>query len=142
MAKSRKIQIRRVLTSTPLARQHELRLEKDRRRPVIPWASFRRTSYPKAALDLAFNAQLALAAGEYGAVDLFARIASAMALGGAPFDLVAEASRIVNDEIRHADTATAWRSCAVTERPSPRSIPRVSSASRSCPSRWKISISS
>jgi hypothetical protein len=103
VAKSQKIQIRRILTETPLARQHELRLEKDRRRPVIPWASFRRASYPKAALDLAFDAQLALAAGEYGAVDLFARIASALALAGAPFDLVAEASRIVSDEIRHAD---------------------------------------
>ena len=103
MAKPRTIQIRRVLTETPLARQHELRLEKDRRRPVIPFKSFRRESYPKPALDLAFNAQLALAAGEYSAVDLFARIASAMSLVGAPFDLVAEASRIVNDEIRHAD---------------------------------------
>jgi hypothetical protein len=103
VAKSRKIEIRRVLTDTPLARQHELRLEKERRRPAIPFASFRRSSYPKPALELAFEAQLALAAGEYGAVDLFARIASALALGGAPFDLVAEASRIVSDEIRHAD---------------------------------------
>ena len=103
MAKTSKIEIRRVLTSTPLARQHELRLEKERRRPKIPFSSFRRGDYPEAALELAFNAQLALAAGEYGAVDLFARIASAMTLGGAPFDLVAEASRIVSDEIRHAD---------------------------------------
>jgi hypothetical protein len=103
LARPRTIQIRRVLTETPLARQHELRLEKDRRRPVIPFASFRRETYPKPALDLAFNAQLALAAGEYSAVDLFARIASAMSLVGAPFDLVAEVSRIVSDEIRHAD---------------------------------------
>lgn len=103
MAKAQKIEIRRVLTNTPLARQHELHLEKGRRRPAIPWAKFRRADYPEQALELAFDAQRALASGEYSAVDLFARIASALTLAGAPFDIVAEASRIVSDEIRHAD---------------------------------------
>jgi hypothetical protein len=103
VAKARTLEVRRVLTDTPLARQHERHLEKPRRRPQIPWNKFRRSDYPKAALELAFDAQRALAGGEYGAVDLFARVASALALSGAPFDIVAEASRIVSDEIRHAD---------------------------------------
>jgi hypothetical protein len=54
---------------------------------------------------LAFDAQKALALGEYTAVDLFAQISSGLALNGAPFDIVAAATRIPTDEIRHADLA-------------------------------------
>src|SRR5262249_47554569 len=49
--------------------------------------------------------QRALARGEYSAVDLFARIASALSLNGAPLDIVAAATRIPTDEARHADYA-------------------------------------
>ena len=103
MAKLTPLQIRRVLTATPLARQHERNLDRPRRRPRIPWQSFRRSDYHDDALSLAFEAQRALATGKYGAVDTFARLASSLALSGAPFDIIAEASRIPSDEIRHAD---------------------------------------
>ena len=66
---------------------------------------FDRTKYPEAALALAFHAQKALALGEYTAVDLFAQLASGLALNGAPFDIVAMATRVPTDEIRHADLA-------------------------------------
>jgi hypothetical protein len=99
--------VRRVLTDTPLARQHEHRLDgrASRRRKPIPWSAFDRAKYPAAALALAGDAQAKLALGEYGAVDLFAHLASGMALNGAPFDLVAAASSVPADEIRHADYA-------------------------------------
>ena len=60
---------------------------------------------PQALSHFAANAQRMLATGEYGAVDLFARIASALALNGAPFDIVAAAAHVPSDEIRHADYA-------------------------------------
>jgi hypothetical protein len=96
-----------VLTDTPLARQHEHNLAQraGRSGKVIPWGDFRREAYPAPALALAHNAQAMLATGEYGAIDVFARLASALALNGAPFDLVASAARIPSDEIRHADYA-------------------------------------
>jgi hypothetical protein len=102
-----RIRVRRVLTATPLARQHERRLAGSltRRIPAIPWETFDRSRYPEPALALAAHAQSKLALGEYGAVDLFARLASAMALLGVPFDLVAAAARTPADEIRHADYA-------------------------------------
>ncbi|MGH7437852.1 MAG: ferritin-like domain-containing protein [Polyangiaceae bacterium] len=97
--------IRRTLTDTPLARAHERALldHGSKRHKPIPYDRFDRRSYPDAALALSFDAQKALALGEYTAVDLFARIASGLALNGAPFDVVAAATRIPTDEIRHAD---------------------------------------
>jgi hypothetical protein len=100
-----RVTIRRVLTDTPLARVHERAILEhgSRRHRPIPFDRFDRTKYPPAALALAFQAQKALALGEYTAVDLFAQLASALALHGAPFDVVAMAARIPADEIRHAD---------------------------------------
>jgi hypothetical protein len=102
-----RVRVRRVLTATPLARQHERRLAGSltRRVPAIPWETFDRSKYPAPALALAAHAQSKLALGEYGAVDLFAHLASSMALLGVPFDLVAAAARTPADEIRHADYA-------------------------------------
>lgn len=98
--------IRRQLTDTPLARQHDLVVTgRERRGATIPWSRFHRSHYPEPALALANHAQRSLAAGEYSAITLFARIASAMALHGAPIDLVTAASRVPGDEARHADLA-------------------------------------
>jgi hypothetical protein len=107
MAKTGSVQVRRVLTETPLARQHEKTLEGKvtRKRPPIDFAKFDRAKYPRPALALAHHAQTRLALGEYTAVDLFAHLASAMTLNGVPFDLVAAAATIPHDEIRHADYA-------------------------------------
>jgi hypothetical protein len=104
---STRVRVQRVLTKTPLARQHDRALggRLTRRIPAIPWGTFDRSKYPAAALALAAEAQSKLALGEYGAVDLFAHLASAMALNGVPFDLVAAAARTPADEIRHADYA-------------------------------------
>jgi hypothetical protein len=101
------VHVRRVLTSTPLARQHDRTLERGltRKRPNIPFAGFRRDRYPKPALALAHHTATKLALGEYTAVDLFAHLASSMTLNGVPFDLVAAASSVPHDEIRHADYA-------------------------------------
>jgi hypothetical protein len=100
-----RVKIRRALTDTPLARLHDRAILEhgSRRHKAIPFERFDRSKYPEAALKLAFNAQKALALGEYTAVDLFAQLASALALNGAPFDVVAAATRIPTDEIRHAD---------------------------------------
>jgi hypothetical protein len=46
-----------------------------------------------------------LAAGEYGAVHLFSRLASAVSLHGVPLDLVLAVSTVAGDEARHADHA-------------------------------------
>ncbi|HEY8042009.1 MAG TPA: ferritin-like domain-containing protein, partial [Polyangiaceae bacterium] len=105
MAAPTDVKIRRVLTDTPLARLHEraiLQHGSARHRPV-PFDRFDATRYPKAAVDLAYDAQRALALGEYTAVDLFAHVASGLALNGAPFDIVAAGARVPSDEIRHAD---------------------------------------
>jgi hypothetical protein len=101
------VHVRRVLTQTPLARQHERTLERGlaRKHPHIPFDKFDRKKYPAPALALAHHAQTRLALGEYTAVDLFSHIASAMTLNGVPFDLVAAASSVPHDEIRHADYA-------------------------------------
>jgi hypothetical protein len=105
MTATSQTKIRRTLTDTPLARLHEKAIldHGSRRHKPIPFEKFDRTRYPQAALALALQAQKALALGEYTAVDLFARIASSLALNGAPFDIVAAATRIPTDEIRHAD---------------------------------------
>jgi hypothetical protein len=100
------VKVRRALTDTPLARQHEHMLTgRGRKVRPIPWSRFDRSRYPEPALALAYDAQRMLATGEYGAIDLFARLASALAQNGAPFDLVASAARIPMDEMRHADYA-------------------------------------
>lgn len=107
-APPRVVELRRHLTDSPLARLHEHALAQrfaPRRHAPIPWSSFDRSRYPAPALALATNAYTMLAVGEYGAIDVFARLASALALNGAPFDLVAAAARIPADEIRHADYA-------------------------------------
>jgi hypothetical protein len=105
MTAASQTRIRRTLTDTPLARLHDKAIldHGSRRHKPIPFDKFDRTRYPTAALALALQAQKALALGEYTAVDLFARIASGLALNGAPFDIVAAATRIPTDEIRHAD---------------------------------------
>ena len=103
--------VRRVLSETPLARGYELSLLGERRkRRRIPWERFDRARYPGPALDLAGDAHLRLAEGEYHAVGLFGRIASGVAMAPAPFDLVAAATRISSDEIRHADYCTRFAS--------------------------------
>src|SRR5580704_13253473 len=102
-----RLRVRRVVTATPLARQHEQFISGRTRRAhkAVPWTAFDRSKFPEAALALAADAQSKLALGEYGAVDLFAHLASAMTLNGVPFDLVAEVTRVPADEIRHADIA-------------------------------------
>jgi hypothetical protein len=102
-----RIQIRRVLTQGPLARQHDRLLAGRGARKIVevPWSKFDRSKYPAPALALACKAQTMLATGEYEAVDLFSRIAAGLAINGAPIDLVAAATRVAADEIRHADYA-------------------------------------
>jgi hypothetical protein len=107
MTAPERLRVRRVLTGSPLARQYDRVLagRTTRAIPDIPWARFDREKYPEAALALACKAQTMLATGEYQAVELFSRIAAALALSGAPIDLVAAATRAATDEIRHADYA-------------------------------------
>jgi hypothetical protein len=102
-----RVKIRRVLTRTPLARQHDRLIAggPPRKRRPVPWGRFVRSKYPAPALALATKAQTMLAQGEYEAVDLFSRIASGLAIAGAPLDLVAAATRVATDEARHADYA-------------------------------------
>ena len=102
-----RVKIRRVLTDTALARQHDRLLAggPPRKRIDVPWKRFVRSRYPAPALALACKAQTMLAQGEYEAVNLFSRIAGGLAIAGAPLDLVAAATRVATDEIRHADYA-------------------------------------
>src|SRR5215468_10538749 len=113
MALSRFIAIRRTSSGTPLARRFQAGA---RERGVgsrasrehsgkIPWEAFNRARYSAPALALSAHAQRSLALGEYGAVHLFARLASALALNAAPFDVVRAASAIPADEARHAELA-------------------------------------
>lgn len=99
--------LRRALSdSSDEARYDKLVTERAGRAAVrIPWRSFDRTKYPEAALALAVDAQTKLAWGEYGAIEIFARMAAAAARLGVPFDLVAALCRIPSDEMRHADQA-------------------------------------
>ncbi|HEY1956070.1 MAG TPA: ferritin-like domain-containing protein [Polyangiaceae bacterium] len=112
------MRIRRVLTETPLARLHERTLLQrgPRKGVAIPWGSFRRDRHPRAALALAYDAQRMLALGEYAAVGLFSRFVEALARIGAPFDIVSAATRVPQDEIRHADLAFRFAAmCAARE---------------------------
>lgn len=126
------MQIRRVLTSTPLARVHERTLLQrgPRKGIAVPWGSFRRDAYPDAALALAYDAQRMLALGEYSAVSLFARFVDGLARVGAPFDIVSAATRVPQDEIRHADLAFRFAAlCADRD-------VTVESSEQPSPSRW------
>jgi len=80
----------------------ELRVRKHA--PGLDW-TFERERYPEEALALAFDAERRLAMGEYGAITLFARVASALTLHGAPFDIICAASEVPADEARHAELA-------------------------------------
>lgn len=104
------VQIQRAYSSTPLARQHELVLRTGGRRKLapIPWGEFRRDAYGAEALELAAFANRALATGEYGAIGVFCRVASSMAMHGVPLDLVSAATRATTDELRHADYASRF----------------------------------
>jgi hypothetical protein len=99
------LEVRAALSGTPLARRHERTLGgKLARLPkALPWSAFRRDQHPESALALATDLWLGLARGEYGAVGLFAKIASAMTAAGAPFDLVYAATLASGDETRHAE---------------------------------------
>jgi hypothetical protein len=101
------IDIRRVLTKTPLARQHEGRVSgRSTRRPrPIAWAAFDPAPFPRPAIDLAVDSYTKLAIGEYGAVQLYAQLTSAMTLAGLPMDLITASAAICTDEARHADYA-------------------------------------
>jgi hypothetical protein len=110
--------IQRVYSSTPLEKQHRVLLDTGGSRKIapIPWDQFDRSAYPEEALKLAAYANRALATGEYGAIGVFSRITSAMAAHGVPLDLVSAASRVVTDELRHADYASRMASlCAGKE---------------------------
>lgn len=104
------VRLRRTVTKTPLARQHELVLAHGGKRKVapIPWEQFERARYPEAALQLAAKANTALASGEYGAVTLFSRITASMVLHGIPFDILSASTRAATDELRHADYAERY----------------------------------
>ena len=97
----------RSLTDSPLARMHERLLERGlvKKLVPIPWDAFARRAWADPALELAADATMQLAVGEYSAVALFSRIAAGLVHVGAPLDLIALASRIPSDEIRHADYA-------------------------------------
>lgn len=101
------VSARRLLTATPLSREHEQFVLQGRQhsRKPIALGQFERKRYPKAAVALALDAVTALARGEYGAIHQFALVSSALALNGAPFDVITAAARVPADEIRHADLA-------------------------------------
>ncbi len=103
--KASKVEIRRALTGTPLSRQYQRARFLRRQPPLIPWDKFDPSPYPAPALAIAVEAASALARGEYGAVDAFARVASVLARNGAPFDLVSAATHIPSDELRHTEYA-------------------------------------
>jgi len=104
---SERLEVRTALSGTPLARRHEQTLGgKLARIPkALPWSAFRASEHPRAALALATDFWLGLARGEYGAVGLFSKIATAMTAAGAPFDLVYAATVASADETRHAEYA-------------------------------------
>jgi hypothetical protein len=101
-----RLHYRRGFTTTPLARRYERTLAaQGRRKRAIPWGRFDPSRYPPAALALAGRAYRELAANEYAAAAVFARVLDAMILYGAPLDLLAEAAQAPLDELRHADHA-------------------------------------
>ena len=105
LASTKRLEIRAALSATPLARRHAQTLGGKLSRPpkALPWSSFRRSDHPRAALTLATDLWVGLAQGEYGAVGLFAKIATAMTATGAPFDLIYAATSASADETRHAE---------------------------------------
>jgi len=105
MNATRDVEVRRILSSTPLAALHDdaIRGASGRVSREIPWQDFDRSRYPEEALALARDLFGKLAEGEYSAVALFAQITSSLALTQAPIDLVAASARVSSDEIRHAD---------------------------------------
>lgn len=101
-----RVQYRRAFTATSLGRRYERTLTaQGRRKRAIPWGRFDPSRYPPSALALAGRAYRELAANEYAAAAIFARVLDAMILCGAPFDLLAEAAQAPLDELRHADHA-------------------------------------
>ncbi len=102
---TRGLSVRHALTTTPLVRQHEGRLVgKARRGPKpIPWRACDRARFAQPALDLAVDSYVKLAAGEYGAVQLYGAMTSAMTMVGLPMDLITASAAICTDEARHAD---------------------------------------
>ncbi|HTQ06076.1 MAG TPA: ferritin-like domain-containing protein [Polyangiaceae bacterium] len=99
------LEVHTALSGTPLARRHERTVggKLTRIPKSLPWSAFRRSGHPRAALALATDLWLGLARGEYGAVGLFSKIATAMTAAGAPFDLVYAATVASGDEARHAE---------------------------------------
>jgi hypothetical protein len=99
--------VRRTLTKTPLARAHERRVAggSSHRPKPIPWGALDRTGFPERAIELAVDSYVHLAAGEYGAVQVYGRLTAALALAGVPFDLITASAGIGADEARHADGA-------------------------------------
>jgi hypothetical protein len=112
-----RLEVRALLSATPLARRHEQTLGGKLSRPpkALPWSSFRRSDHPPAALALATDLWVGLAQGEYGAVGLFAKIATAMTAAGAPFDLIYAATIASSDETRHAEYCLRMASLAKGE---------------------------
>src|SRR3984957_11239981 len=105
--RARMFKIRRSLTATPLARDHEGRLDgRPQRRPKrIPWDACDPSLFPKEARDCAIDSYIKTAAGEYGAVQLYGALTSAMTMVGLPLDLITASAGICTDEARHADYA-------------------------------------
>lgn len=100
------VRVQRTHSGTPLTRRFERPSSGElKRKDVIPWSSFDRSKYPESALALAVHAQSALALGEYGAIHLFSRLASAVSLSGAPLDIVRATAAVAADEARHAEYA-------------------------------------
>src|SRR4051794_1424163 len=109
------LEVRAVLSGTPLARRHEQMLGgKLARIPkALPWSAFRPSDYPRAALTLATDFWMGLARGEYSAVRLFANVATAMTAAGAPLDLVYAATLASADETRHTEYALRMASLSI-----------------------------
>lgn len=96
------IRISRAPRSASLARRFE---KQAARRAPIAWDRFERDRHPPAALALSHAQASRLAMGEYSAVEIFSRMAAALAIVGAPIEIVAEATQVPSDEIRHASIA-------------------------------------
>jgi hypothetical protein len=107
---ARDARLRRTLTATPLARRVERGAARD-----VDVTAFDRRRYPAAGRRVAAIAQSSLAVGEWMAVDLFARLTTALTLASAPIDLVSAAAKVPTDEIRHADLALRMAAALVEE---------------------------
>ena len=107
MGLQERVKIRRVLTDSALARQHDPAHHRRSAAQALRGAveAVRALALPGAGAGPRVQGADDAGAGEYEAVDLFSRIAGALAINGAPLDLVAAATRVATDEIRHADYA-------------------------------------